>query len=373
MESTGKIRCTRPADEEKFMSLKERMKYGRHATTPAAGFQLEKPTARHYTKHEPFREALKEQKETVVLLEADPVHEIGINGEVGGTDWRLSHAAFGDLCHFTKTPVSFVKSLAKDNEQLALDVLASRLRTKFHTGQEKLLVLDTRCGRVEGIVGKDSYSPISNLDVFDYTMTAAQGLEMSNGWVDGPNMRVTALQTRAAAIEPQKGDIVNAGISAENAIHGDAAVVIMDYLERLVCINGLRARDSEHMERIVHRGDVEYHTQKAVVTSAARAELLAPAVKAAANHFLDDKSIDSIRTYLRSPRNGGSESLDASATRLAVREAVKEGRGTEEVSLWNFVNGVTESAHEAPSLPRRNEIESLGYRTLVRFGAVLAN
>lgn len=359
--------------KENAMTLKERMKYSLHRAAPASGFQLEKPKLEHYQNADAFRQALRAQKDAVALMDADEMLEIGVNGEIGGTDWRLSHAAFSDLCNFSKTPATFLKSLAKDDEQLALDVVASRLRTRFHTGQKKVLVLDTRYNRVEGIVGKESYTPISNFDVFDFTLTAAQGLEMSNGWLSGPNMRLTALQKGTPPIEPQPGDVVNVGISAENAIHGDASVLIMDYLERLVCTNGMLARDNHHMERIIHRGDVEYHTQKAVVTSAARAELLAPALTAAAKHFLDDKAIDSLRAYLRNPRNGGNDSLDANVTRKAVKEAVSEGRPSEEVTLWNFTNAITEAANEAPSLQRRNELEAMGYRTLVRFGAVLAN
>ena len=354
------------------MSLKTRMKYGAHKLAPAAGFQLEKPKLEHYRGDVGFTKALKEQQEAIALMDADGFTALGVNGEVGGTDWKLSHAAFGDLCHFTKTPVSFIKSLAREDEQLALDVIGSRLRSTFHRGQHKTFVLDTRCGRIEGIVGKETYSPISNADVFDYAMTAAQGLDMSNGWLQGPNMRLTALQTGTTPIEPQPGDVVNIGISVENAIHGDGSVTVLDYLERLVCINGMRARDSEHMERIVHRGDVEYATQKAVVTAAARAELLAPAVMAAAKHLLDDRAIRSVRSYVGDPRVGGSPSLDAKVTTQAVREAKKEGRTGEEVTLWNFTNAITEAAHETNSLQRRNEVEALGYRTLVRFGATLA-
>lgn len=56
-----------------------------------------------------------------------------------------------------------------------------------------------------------------------------------------------------------------------------------------------------------------------------------------------------------------------------MREANRENRQEEEVTLWNFVNGITEAAHEAPSLHRKVEIESLGYRTLHKFGVALAN
>ena len=93
----------------------------------------------------------------------------------------------------------------------------------------------------------------------------------------------------------------------------------------------------------------------------------------AAELLLDDGGIKAVRGFVSHPKNGGSPALDNKVVKIAMEEAIDEGREEEEVTLWNFVNGVTASAKDAKTINRQTELEALGYRTLVRFGAVLGN
>lgn len=353
------------------MGIKSRLSHHEKSGTDVRGFVLEKPGLMHFKNEGMFLDAVKEQAETTALVEAKHVKRIGLRGEVEGTDWRLSNAAFGDLCNFTKTPVSFIKRLAQIDEAVALQVMESMIREVLNRGQGKTLVIDSRCGRIEGIVGADSYSPIPNADVFAFAMTALDSPKFTNGWLEGPVMRMTVTKGDKP-LQPKKGDVVHYGISVENSIHGDTSAKIMDYLERLVCTNGMVARDKEHMEFVRHTGDVAFGVQEAVVRAAFRAELLAPKLDQAANLFLDPIGVTKIRNFISDPRNGGNPALDVKVTKAAMREAQRENRQEEEVTLWNFVNGVTEAAHDTKSLSRKVEIEALGYRTLSKFGVELA-
>lgn len=337
------------------------------------GFILETPTTQHFQSNSLFREALVAQRNAVVMLDFQElkIKEVGIEGEVVGTDYKLSHAAFGDLCNFTKTPVSFIKDLAVCDEQLALDVLRSRIQARMEHGKPKAVIVDTRCNRVEGIVGADTYKPIANVDLFDWTMDAnghnpASQLDFSNGWIDGPYMRMTAVNS-LKPVEPRKGDVVRLGTSVENAIHGDLSVKVRTYCERLVCTNGMTRRDKEHTATLIHTGDIEFDVSKALVQSAGLAATFAPLMATSATKFLGPDNIKAIRQFISNPRNGGNATLEARIIRGAMNEAQNEGRDAEAVTLWNFTNAVTAAAHEAKSLQRRVELEQMGFELMNTF------
>lgn len=356
------------------MSLKSRVRAAVNGAKIEAdvGFKLLRPRLLHFQDPSNFVAAVKDQADNLAMIDAKVLTATNIDGKVPNTDYRLSFAAFSDMCHFSKLPVRFIKTLARHAEHLAIEVIEEVLRHQFHDGSDKLLVIDTRCGRVEGIVGKESYSPIDHMDVIDYTLTANTALEFTNGWLSGPVMRMTSA-AKNKPVEVKKGDVMLIGTNIENAMHGDRSVRISDYVERVECTNGMMARDHLGMARIVHQGDVEYKVQKAVLECANRAQQLVPTMRAATRYILNEEEIRSIRSFIVDPKNGGSPRTDRKATNGAMDEAEKEGRKEEEVTLWNFVNGITASAHDTDSLQQKTEIEALGYRTLVKYGATLLN
>jgi len=354
------------------MGLKERMAQGVSAVVEAPGFCFDQPPVRRFAEIAAFQSAIKSQSDCTATVDVDTKSFVGIDidGKVHNSSWRLSPAAFGDLCHWTKLPVAFIKRLAKTDEQLALEVVESCIDHWFHSGPPKQFVIDTTTGRVDGIVGKESYAPIANKDVVDFVFSATPDLKICEGWLAGPNMRLTAvLGTKPA--EPRKGDIVHIGTAVENSINGDCSLKVCDYANRLVCTNGMTAREGFHMERIVHRGDIEANTIKAIIRSATRSEQMVPLMAKAAAHLVNEKEVRAIKGFLSEQANGGSEAFFKKVAEKAMDEAKTEGRDPDEVTLWNIVNGITESAHDTSSLNRRVEIEALGYRTLVKFGAVL--
>ncbi len=337
------------------------------------GFKLVRPKLHRFQNPDAFLKALKDQAGSTALIPGAKLStEINLEGDVGKTGGRLSKAAFGDLCHWTKTPVSFVKRLARLDEGLALDVLATMIRSSFRTGPEKQLVIDVREGRIEGIVGKDTYSHVSNAEVVEWALSATPDLGMSQGWVFGPMMRMTCVSEQRK-VEPVEGDIVRMGMTLQNAVHGDCSARVSDYAFRLKCLNGMTAREHQHTEAIRHVGDVKFNVQKAIVGAADRSMHIAPYMMTAAKKLLGPEGIKAVRQWIAKPKSGGSPSLDDKATMIAQEEAMDEGRPAEEVTLWGFVNGITATAKDAKTINRQTELEALGYRTLVRFGAVLTS
>ena len=350
------------------MSIARALLTGSHHATAATprGFVLRTPALSHYKDAETLLSAVNQQADSTVLLDADCLKEIDIDGRIGGSDFFLSKAAFGDLCHFTNTPVSFIKSLAEEDETLALDVVASRVKSRFNANSRRL-VLNTTERRVEGIVGAATYSPLRNKEVVEYVLGASSDLVVGGGWLEGPNMRLTAVDD-INRVEVQKGDIVRFGVEACNAINGDGSATVTEYNERLVCTNGMRRTERGAIQRILHRGDVEMLTMKAVVKSVSKATSLLPLMQQSAKRYLCAADVLQMRRFVSDTKNGGGPTLEKLMLEGAVKTAQQFGRDDEHVVAWDFVNGITEAAHDVKSLERRAAIEGLAYATLLRFG-----
>jgi len=363
-----------PAERREAMTLKEKLRAARAAIDEDGGqyslrgFHLTNPTPIYFRESPAaLLDLLKNQQDNTAHIDGEELtSDIGLAGEISGTPWRLTKAAFSDLCHFTKTPVSFIKRLAKIDETQAVDTLRTMIDAYFHTASKKLLVIDSSSGYVLGIVGKETYKPLSNVDLVNWGLSSGIGLGVSEAWVNGPNLRVTFV-SETLNVKPCPNDIVQFGMALENWINGDGSAKASDYALRLVCTNGMTARVGGHTNIIRHTGDVQMAVQKAIVASSKRAKHMAPAMKAAATMYLDDEGIRQVRSFIRDGKNGGSQALDNKVTKIAQVEAQKEGREEFEVSLWNFVNGTTEVARDTKSIERKVEIESLAYKTLARY------
>jgi CBS domain-containing protein len=350
------------------MKLKDAIRNGKSAAD-SRGFRLLTPEMERFHSLDAFHQAVSTQAKNTTRLNADFMRTIDLEGRIEEAEsdgLRLSKAAFADLCHFSQVPVSFVRKLAKEDETLALDLIKHRIKVQFQTGEEKVLVIDKGSGRIEGIVGKDTYKELSNAAVLEYVLSANDGLEMSNAWLEGPKARMTFID-KTKPFEAAVGDIVHTGTSIWTGINGDSAVNICDYNERLVCLNGMTARDRVHSERVIHRGDVEFNVQAAVMRSADRAKTMVPMMQAATHQVLDTPDIRRIRSFISNPRNNGTPSLDERVSSYALTQSQRGGRDEGVVTLWDFVNGVTEAAHDARTIHRRGEVETLGYRVLSDF------
>lgn len=329
------------------------------------GFDLPKPELRRFDSEAALLEACQVQSDTVDLVPAAWLQDVDIDGRVNGRDCRLSHAAFSDLCHFSNVPVSFIKDVAEGNESMALDILKYRIESRFHA-RDRLLLIDTINNRIDGIVSKETYSPVRNHDLVSWVLSAGPGMRVSHGWMEGPNLRVVTKDVNAPT-EIKVNDVVHVGVDATNSISGDGSVSLCGYNERLVCSNGMRRMEKKSMHHIRHVGDAAYHVQRAAVLTAADAAAVLPLLKRSTEVWMTPDLIGQIRSMVADPKAGGSPALDKKMVNLAQTNATNAGRQPEELTLWDMVNGITETAHDATSLKRRVEVESFAYQVLRRY------
>lgn len=340
----------------------------RKPTFAKKGFVLPVPALQRFDSQEGLIDACRVQAETVELLDANWMEDVDIDGRVNGSDYRLSPAAFGDLCHIGKMPVSFVKGLAEENESLALDVMHHCINARFQA-RDRLLLVDTVNNRIDGIVGKNTYSAVTNKNLIEWLQTVSPGAKIAHGWLEGPNLRVVTVDAHAPC-EIQLNDVVHVGVDASNSMSGEGSVTLTAYNERLVCSNGMRRREDGYEASIRHTGDAAYKVQQAVVQVAASSLDILPLLRKSAVTYLTAEMLRSIRHFVAEPSHGGSPTLDKSMTKLAQSNAVNAGRKAEELTVWDMVNGVTEAAHDVSSLKRRVEIEAFAHVVLRRYASV---
>lgn len=329
------------------------------------GFQFALPEYQAFRDEATFRSAVREQSESLVLLDAAHLTRIDIDGRLTdfGEDWRLTRLAFGQLCHHSNVPVSYVTDLALRNEALALDVMAEGITGRFRRSPRQLVV-NTATKLIEGVYDEFQYDPLSNERLLDYMLSCEGDQQLTRAWIEGPDARMTVVN-RLRILEPKVGDVVHVGVDAQTRL-GQRYLATFDlYNERLSCTNGMCSRSKTFTHRVDRdEGDVEFQAQRAAVRVGEGAKQLQPMMAAAARLRLDEPAIDGMVQRLQDPKRGGSRDLLRRAVSTADRERKADGREDGDYTLWDFVNGVTDAAKFSKSIGRETELEGLGYTVM---------
>ena len=357
------------AKVKKGGSLTALMRSGKAPVVERRGFDLHRfPTPRKFDEADAFLRTLNERREVIAHVPAEHLRGFDMDGNVKGSEWRMSEAAFSDLCSFTKAQTSFVKKMACYDENLGMELVHGMIEGAFD-GDGCSLVIDTSQNVIEGIVSR-KYTPVSHAEILEAALSVKSRMEFRTGFLSGPNMRATIVDP-FSAVEPKKGDVVRFGLSLENATNGDCSATVSGYNERLVCANGMVARGSEWERSVRHVGDALYHVQKATL-NAIRVFALAPTLNRATELYPDPDQLKDFFAWVGNKRAGGTPTLASRVAELAMNEAIREHRDEANVTLWNLTNGLTEAAHDTRSIQRRSEIESMAYAGVLNFSEAWA-
>jgi hypothetical protein len=349
-----------------MVGLKGRMGSGSEERgVPARGFQFAQSEYQAFRDEATFRAAVREQSESLVLLDAAHLTRVDIDGRLTdfGEDWRLTRLAFGQLCHHSNVPVSYVTDLALRNETLALEVMAEGITGRFRRSPRQLVV-NTRSRLIEGVYDEFQFDPLSNERLLDYMLSCEGDQRLTRAWIEGPDARMTVVN-RLRVLEPKVGDIVHVGVDAQTRL-GQRYLASFDlYNERLSCTNGMCSRSKTFTHRVDRdAGDVEFQAQRAAVRVGEGSRQLQPMMEAAARLHMGEEAVDSLVDRLQDPKRGGSRDLFKRTVATADRERRSDGREDGDYTLWDFVNGVTDAAKFSKSIGREAELEGLGYAVM---------
>lgn len=336
-----------------------------------AGFIFAPSKCVYYPTLPDFQKALRAQEQATALLDSQVITDLDIDGNLIGTEdmfgdaapLRLSRNAFSDLCRLSKIGESFVKRRSLINENLTLALMRDCINHEFRDGDYKLLV-NTTDRRVESIVEADSHAHLSNAKALEYALSVQNGLTLSQAWIDGASARFALLDKQRPATV-RVGDVVHFGVSIKSYLSkGTGFFDVIDYNERLVCSNGMLRTSNGAIEEVPMVSDIRFNLQRAILGSHKRSSNLAPRLQFAATKLLTAEDVRDVRKFLEDSVNGGSPKFAQKIIERATKDSVAEGRDACEPTLWNFVNAVTEAAHDTDSLTRRDTLESMGYNLL---------
>lgn len=347
------------------MSLKDR---ARSQAFPK-GFEFARPGFHQFGQLDEFRRELRTQAASTELIDASALSALDLDGRVLGIEddaLRLTDAAFGQLCHLTKLPRTFVEQLARRNEQLALEVVGDAVVSMLNRVEDKVMVVDTRTKTVHALVDRHSYNLVSNETVLDHALSANKHAKLNRGFVSGPNARITIVNPNITT-SPKVGDVVCIGTDITTDVGAETLLTTRAYNERLSCSNGMTVRDREYVEKVSARQDVESELPDVILRSFARGQKLGPMMAESAKLYLGERAVERMVEYLTDPSVGGSHKLMQAAVKGAQFEARRDDRDEGDLTLWDFVNGVTAAAKDATTLNRRINLEGLGYQVMARF------
>ncbi len=220
---------------------------------------------------------------------------------------------------------------------------------------------------MSAIIPSQDFAPTAPVDLLDWTISMGTDYQLTNGWISGHNSRFTVTSPKSE-FTPCKGDPVRHGLSVINNWSDDQLISMQSYFERLVCTNGATRQDKYGCVKLRNNSNLEVHqVQRGLVDVTGGMGQLVNAWHRAAGALLLPPQVRAVREWVRDSDNGGSNKLDTAVVARAVEEARTEGRGADEVSLYNFINAINWQAHEQVGIRGRVRIESMAMNALQTF------
>jgi len=326
------------------------------------------PGVLHLTDRVAFIEAARAAQGRYDLVEASDADGMDVDGNLSGTDGRLTARAFSDICALTQTPEPFVRRVAKRNEALAMDLMRDALNGGLLRGC--VLLVDTESARVDGVVVEAKHNAPDVPELMHMALSSSRDTRFHGGWISGTSFRMTA--TNGAPLDvktgkkAQVGDLMGTGFEIVSDIGSAARTTITDYAECLSCLNGLLARDRQHSQVREHaQFDLDDELLRAFLQSLRRATEMHGLARRATQHFLDGPGVKHVIDRITNgPHPAASQKLCDHAKASAVAAAQRDCRQPGEICLWDFVSGVTDAAKHATTVERRRDIEHFGYALL---------
>lgn len=323
------------------------------------------PAVQHFTDRTLFLDAVAAVQGRYELIDADDVDGMDVDGNLSGVEARLSAKAFTDLCALTQTPEAFVRRIVKRNEALAMDVMRDALNCGMLKGCA--LLVDTESARIDSVVVEAKHNEPDTRELFRLALSVSRETRFMGGWINGTSFRMTATNGSPRDIKTGKpaqvGDLVGTGFEILSDFGSVACTSVTDYAERLSCLNGMLARDHAHAQSRKHaQFNLDDELLKSFLLSIERSTAIVSLARRAASHFFDGSGVKKIMDRIANgPHPAANAKLCEHAKKQALVEAQRDCRPPGTISLWDFVNGVTDAAKHAGSVERRRDIEHFGY------------
>lgn len=260
----------------------------------------------------------------------------------------------------------------------APDLLIENAHRWLEEGGDRYMVR-TLDGYARAVLS-DAYLRLDNHLVADRVLGPMMdaGMEFKACEVTETRMYIQAV-TPDTTREIKKGDAVQFGLTITNSEVGMGSFNIRPFIYRLVCENGMVARQSagdfHYSRRHVGRrhsgiGAVEMQTD----TLAAQAEAISLEMRDTVNHLTNPETIERMMAPLQRAAESQEiehpeEAVQELARTVDLRESERAGVlenliRNRDYTAWGAANAVTAAAHDVESFDRNVELQEAGSRVI---------
>ena len=309
---------------------------------------------------------------------ADGGISLNVGSSAGGV-LNLSQYSVNEIAHrqigqHLKIPTSYYDRMRSEDPEL----LTQNINGWFSRTPTTKRMLRTLDGTARAFLS-DRYRRIDNFEVAQTVLPIIGGMEGANiesCELTDSRMYIKVVNPRVTA-EIKKGDVVQSGIVITNSEVGMGSVSVSPLIFRLVCSNGMIARDAAvrkyHVGR-ANEGSEDYSIYRdETIEADDRAFLmkLEDSVRAAVDQARFAAIVDKMReaTEVKMEANMVPQVVELTAKEYGINEA--EGKGIlghliagGDLSLYGLANAVTRQAQDVESYDRSTELEATGYKIL---------
>lgn len=310
-----------------------------------------------------FAELDRQKKDTFAMPTGD-FKRITVDGEVEGTKLRLSEGAFSDLCRIARVNSKTMNRLVQIDPDAGLAMMSSVMETTLQSKRYRAVV-DRRHSRIDAVVGND-FQLVAPADHIGQAIAFETGMKITRGTIRGRFASAAFVSPKSeVTVDTKRGDVMQFGAVIRTAADADASLSAQAYLYRLRCLNGAMSEAAGESIRIPHRGDDFYERAlEGVVGVFSSGAQYVDRMKFASQHLLD---ISQLRQLHKAVIAEGGEALAGAVIPNAKREAEQDGLAEGDMSLFNYVNGITYAGHTARNEKARSDVETLGLNVLRTF------
>lgn len=309
---------------------------------------------------------------------ADGGISLNVGSSTGGV-LNLSQYSVNEIAHrqigqHLKIPASYYDRMRSEYPEL----LTQNINGWFSRTPTTKRMLRTLDGTARAFLS-DRYRRIDNFEVAQTVLPIIGGMDgasIESCELTDSRMYIKVVNPRVTA-EIKKGDVVQSGIIITNSEVGMGSVSVSPLIFRLVCSNGMIARDAAvrkyHVGR-ANEGSEDYSIYRdETIEADDRAFLmkLEDSVRAAVDQARFAAIVDKMReaTEVKMEANMVPQVVELTAKEYGINEA--EGKGIlghliagGDLSLYGLANAVTRQAQDVESYDRSTELEATGYKIL---------
>lgn len=282
--------------------------------------------------------------------------------------------ALGQAAEHLAIPQKYVNKLAA--EQPAL--LATNFNTLLAAGKNSRRLVRTLDGGARAILS-DRYQRIDNIDVAQVALAAfaEYNLQVVSCEITESRLYIKAVRPDLTReIKSRRvGDIVQAGVIAQNSEVGLGAVSVAPFADFLICTNGMvinKAKRFTHVGGKIGGDEVGYLADD-TLAAGDRFDLLRirDALKNALDEVAFDEFVQQLEGSTKRPISAANvnAAVEVLGNRLTFTEVERKSVLTHlieggDLSQYGLVNAVTRTAQDSPSYDRATELEAAGYAVL---------